>query len=120
MKSRCINPSLKQYPDYGGRGIAVHPRWLSFIEFLADMGECPPGMELDRIDVNGNYEPGNVRWASESTQQNNRRDNIVITIDGIAQTLSQWARQNGIKPRTANERVRRGWDPRKAVTEAIK
>lgn len=74
MKNRCCNPRTAQYEDYGGRGITVCQRWLdSFKSFFADVGPRPTGMTLDRIDTNGNYVPGNVRWASRSTQQFNQR-----------------------------------------------
>ena len=73
MKTRCNNPKHRRYSDYGGRGIKVCERWMDFNNFLADMGERPEGLTLDRIDPNGNYEPGNCRWATDSVQQTNKR-----------------------------------------------
>src|SRR5690606_22328544 len=71
MKQRCLNPNATGYEIYGGRGIKVCDRWLeSFEIFLADMGERPEGMTIDRVDRNGNYEPSNCRWATVETQQN--------------------------------------------------
>jgi hypothetical protein len=77
MKSRCLNPNSDKYPLYGGRGVVICERWMSFANFLADMGERPEGKTLDRIDSHGNYEPGNCRWATVVEQRKNRRDCVV-------------------------------------------
>lgn len=95
MLSRCMNPNLKDYHRYGGRGIKVCDRWHDFRNFLEDMGERPDGASIDRIDVNGNYEPGNCKWSDHDHQQNNRTSNRVITFDGRTQTVAQWAREIG-------------------------
>ncbi len=73
MWDRCTQPTTNGYKDYGGRGISVCERWEFFESFLADMGARPDGKTLDRADVNGNYEPGNCRWATRSEQERNKR-----------------------------------------------
>jgi hypothetical protein len=76
MLKRCRNPKNTNYPNYGGRGISVCDRWSEYVNFLADMGERPEGKTLDRINVNGNYEPSNCRWATLSEQQKNKRCHV--------------------------------------------
>lgn len=74
MIARCTYPKARRYKDYGGRGISVCERWQKFENFLADMGARPEGLTIDRVNVDGNYEPGNCRWATQTEQQNNRRN----------------------------------------------
>lgn len=105
MRSRCIHPRNKDFHNYGGKGITICERWLNdYDAFYDDMGEPPIGFSLDRIDTNGNYEPNNCRWASAKEQQNNRRNNIIIAIDGISKTLGEWATLNSICPRKLRQR----------------
>ena len=109
MKGRCTNPKSENFHQYGGRGIKVCERWQKFENFLADMGEVPPGLTLDRVRSDGNYEPGNCRWADWDVQENNRRDNRRVVIKGVNLTVAQASRQLGISQSTINKlAVRRG------------
>jgi len=108
MKSRCFNPNTIYFKWYGGRGITVCERWLDFQNFFEDMGHCPDGMTLDRIDNNGNYTPENCRWATHKTQHNNRRRNRHITADGRTQTLQQWCDELGLSSHCLRDRLKRG------------
>lgn len=112
-KSRCFNPNVVNYPQYGGRGISMCKRWAdSFEEFLADMGECPPGLTLDRIDVNGDYEPRNCRWAAIAVQARNKTNNILVTHEGETMILTDFARRMGVSYKALRKRVRdRGQAP---------
>jgi hypothetical protein len=74
MRTRCENPNSKNFKHYGGRGISVCKQWSNFENFLKDMGERPFGKSIDRIDVNGNYEPTNCKWSTTAEQANNKRN----------------------------------------------
>ena len=109
MRQRCTNPNEKEYPRYGGRGISMDPTWEDFLVFYADVGPRPEkGYSLDRIDVDGNYNKENCRWATAKTQANNRRNNRRFTHDGRTLTVSEWARELGIEPTTLFRRLQRG------------
>lgn len=107
MIYRCENPGSSNWVNYGGRGISICERWRSSFEnFLADMGERPPGRTIDRIDVNGNYEPGNCRWATPYEQGQNVRHAKQVTHNGLTLTLSAWARHLGVDRQTVRYRMR--------------
>ena len=122
MIDRCFNPLHKKYARYGGRGIVVCPEWRSSFEvFLKYMGERPtPLHSVDRYpDNNGNYEPGNVRWATAKEQARNTSTNRLITIGDRTLTVSQWAEEAGKDMRLVIERLNRGWEPRRAVFQEV-
>ena len=98
MIQRCYNPRRTRYPMYGGRGITVCQRWReSFEAFLKDMGTSPsPRHSIDRIDNNGNYEPGNLRWATAKEQSRNQRRNRVLTYQGETLCIAEWAERLGV------------------------
>ena len=97
MKRRILAPACTDFPRYGGRGIRICERWMtSYENFLADMGECPPELMLDRIDNDGHYEPANCRWADRTVQNGNRRSNSTVQLDGITMIAAEAARKLGI------------------------
>jgi len=111
MKQRCLNPNSSSYASYGGRGISIHPTWVDdFDAFLAYVGKAPdtPRASLDRIDVNGNYEPNNVRWATPKQQSNNRRVTLTAEYMGETLTLSDIAQRAGIPYHQVFQRYKRG------------
>lgn len=125
MKARCRNPREPVFNRYGGRGITVCERWLRFENFLADMGERPTGMSLDRIDNSGNYEPANCRWATDLTQAFNQTQTKRVTFRGklmsftqaakelgrVPATLRQFAAENGLSHQEAVDRYRKRRGP---------
>ena len=117
MLSRCRNPNATGYPKYGARGIRVCERWHCFESFYADMGECPPGLSIDRIDNNGDYEPGNCRWATIKQQARNKRNTVLIEIGGVTKSLPEWCEIYGLHSSIVYTRMHRlGWSGEKAIT----
>lgn len=112
MHGRCTRAKDISYPNYGGRGIAVCERWRSFENFLADMGERPIGMTIDRVDTNGDYEPGNCRWSTVLHQNRNKR-NTKLSVDAAREIRSRTeaakvvAAEYGVTTTTIN-RIRTG------------
>lgn len=106
---RCKNPNNTGYEYYGGRGITVCDEWLeSFENFYEDMGECPEGYSIERIDVNGNYCKDNCKWITMNEQQRNKRNNVFLEYNGESKCVADWARCLGIKIDTLWGRIRRG------------
>jgi len=107
MRRRCTDSRVKQYANYGGRGICVCKEWAgSFDTFVRDMGPRPPGTTLDRINNDGNYEPGNCRWSTRFEQCRNRRVTRFITYDGLRLSTCDWADRLGIKLATMDWRIK--------------
>lgn len=120
MKARCLRPTAHAYERYGGRGISICAAWIdSFETFLHDMGERPPNTSLDRIDVNGHYEPNNCRWASRKQQTANQRvasNATLIEFNGETQRVAEWARRFQIDDATLRYRLSNGWPVEAALT----
>ena len=114
MKTRCSNPKCRSYPHYGGRGIKVCERWQKFENFLADMGECPPGRSIERIEPNGDYEPRNCRWATSKEQNRNTSRSRLIEMNGQQKTLAEWCEIYGVPSQRIGKRLKRGMSPEQA------
>ncbi len=111
MIKRCEDPNCKAYDNYGGRGISVCDEWKDlnkFKEWAINNG-YQSNLSIDRIDTNGNYSPENCRWADAKTQGNNKRNNVIITYNGVTHTLSEWSSITGIKQGTIRNRLHSGW-----------
>lgn len=115
MKNRCLNPHHRSYKNYGGRGVTVCKEWLDFSVFLEDMGERPEETSLDRIDNNKGYFKENCRWATLSSQQRNKRNNLMITIGSRTEGISEWCEELKIPRYIVRNRIRRGWTSNKAL-----
>lgn len=120
MLQRCLNPKNPRWVDYGGRGITVCREWTeSFETFLADMGERPDGLSIERIDNAGPYCKDNCVWANITRQARNRRNNRPLTYNGKTQTIAEWAEETAIPYFTLHVRLRRGWSVERTLSEGV-
>ena len=121
MKSRCKNPKFKYFKDYGGRGITYCKEWDDFIMFeeWALKNGYSDNLTIDRINVNGNYEPDNCRWVDMKMQQRNRRSNHLLTYKGETHCINEWAEIFNISRETIKNRLGYGWPIEKVLTEPI-
>jgi hypothetical protein len=111
IKSRCYDHNNIYYKDYGGRGIKVCDRWLEkFENFFEDMGKKPSSNHsIDRIDVEGDYEPSNCKWSTTKEQNRNKRSTVWLEYNGIKMCMADWADKLGIKYKTLSARFYKGW-----------
>ncbi len=115
MITRCHNPNTAAFRAYGAKGIQVCTRWRKFENFLADMGECPQGLTIDRINGKCGYEPGNCRWATYQEQSDNSRTPNFLTLNGKTMNIRQWAMHIGINESTLRERLSK-WPQEEALS----
>lgn len=118
MKERCDNKNCKKFPDYGGRGISYCEKWSSFLGFYEDMKSgYSENLQLDRIDVNGCYSKENCRWATRKMQQNNMRNNIFVSVNGVQIAFEELAKMFNQKTHTMYCRLYRyGWTLERTLT----
>lgn len=126
MKYRCENPKSPAYDNYMGRGIKVCSEWddddvgyFAFKEWALSHGYADDLM-IDRIDNDGDYEPENCRWTDAVVQANNKRDNILLTYDGVTMTAAQWAREIGMPYKSFMNRIYLGWDVNKIIEQPMR
>lgn len=123
IKQRCLNPDSESYVNYGGRGVQMCEKWMNdFWAFVQDVGPKQAGKSLDRIDNNGHYEPGNIRWATPTEQILNRRPGKLklIQFGGKTQTASAWERELGFPSCTVSSRLAYGWTVEEALSTPVR
>lgn len=118
MLDRCENPNANEYKDYGGRGVKVCDEWHDYAVFKgwAINNGYEDTLSIDRIEVDGDYEPGNCRWAGFERQANNTRRNRKLTLNGETHTMAEWSRILGIPYNRINTRIHRGWPVERALS----
>ena len=121
MLQRCKNPKTDRYQSYGGKGVRVCSVWHEFAEFYdwAMQNGYEEALSIDRLDVNGNYEPNNCRWVNAKTQMSNKSNNRILSVCGITKTMSEWAECTGINVSTIAMRLRNGWSEERAVSKPV-
>jgi hypothetical protein len=119
MMTRCYNQNREEWYRYGGRGITVCERWHSFENFYADMGDRPEGLQIERINNDGNYEPENCKWATRIEQTHNTRRNLWLTFDGRTLCVSGWAREMGMGEATIRQRFHKGLSPEECLAKPL-
>lgn len=121
MFSRCSNPKVYNYNNYGGRGIKVCGRWReSFENFLTDMGLRPsPKHSIDRINNDKDYSKGNCKWSTKAEQSRNRRSTVLLTFENKTLCLNEWAAATGLHRSTLRRRIRKGWSVQQVLTEPL-
>ena len=124
MKERCFNPSCKEFPNYGGRGITICKEWLDDPRnFINDMGEKPNpkrNYSIERINNEKGYYKENCKWANKKEQARNRRSNVWLEYNGTKMLLCDWAKALGVNQTTLGKRLRLGWSVEKTLTTPIK
>jgi len=122
LRARCLNPNVKRFHRYGGRGITVCERWVDFPIFLVDMGPRPTAdHQIERIDNDGPYSPENCRCATVKEQQRNRTSNRYLEVGGIRKVITEWAEITGIRDFTIRSRLDvLGWSPEDSVSRPVR
>lgn len=122
MLGRCYTPGTNDYDRYGGRGITVCDRWRGpkgFVNFFADMGDRPVGMQIDRKDSNGNYSPDNCKWSTPKQQQRNRCSNRLVEYQGQSITVTELSERTGVHLDTLRARLDAGWSVDRAAHQTV-
>lgn len=117
MIMRCENEKNPSYKFYGARGIQVCEQWHDFLIFCADVGERPKGLQLDRIDNDGNYEPNNCTWVTPKQNSRNRRDSHYLSLNGVRHTIVEWVEVLDVPERRLRGRVSLGWSDEDILTK---